>query len=294
MIDLLSVVLTLRSRRTASLPANLGRASHALFLRLLDAADPGLATRLHDKEGPRPFTCSNLWGARPSRGQVTVSPEETCSLRYTALTGELSQFWLERMLPALPEEVELDRQPFRVVSATVDQDEHLWAGTDSYQDLSAPHLLAQAPILRQWTLRFASPTAFRSKGMTVPLPLPDLVFGSLVDRWNCWSPVALSSEVRRFASEQVAVGGYRLQTRALPFKEGGLQIGAVGYCRYVSLSGDRYWRAVLSVLADYAFFAGVGYQTTKGMGQARRLPGREHQVEQAVHCPVPDSTGLAR
>lgn len=69
-------------------PANLGRASHALFLRLLALADAALATQLHDAEGPRPFTCSNLWGARPVRGEMAISLEETYFLRYTLLSAD--------------------------------------------------------------------------------------------------------------------------------------------------------------------------------------------------------------
>ncbi len=275
MSDLLSVVLTLQPRRAVVVPANLGRASHALFLRLLALADAALATQLHDAEGPRPFTCSNLWGARPVRGEMAISPEETYFLRYTLLSAELSQVWLQQVLPVLPREVDLDNEVFAVRAVTVDSEEHPWAGSSSYQELSAPFLLAQVPIPRRWTLHFASPTAFRSQGMTVPVPMPDLVFGGLLERWNLWSPVTLNPQVRRFASERVAVGGYRLRTKALPFKGGGLQIGAVGYCRYVALSGDQYWRAMLSVLAAYAFYAGVGYQTTKGMGQARWRGDRE-------------------
>lgn len=267
--NLLSIVLTLQPQRETALPANLGRASHALFLRLLTAADPDLTARLHDADGPRPFTCSNLWGARSAGGQIAVSPEKTYSLRYTTLTGELSQTWRDQVLPALPEQVDLDGEPFQVISTTVDPEAHPWAGASSYEKLAAPYLLAQAPLPRQWRLRFASPTAFRSKGMTVPMLLPDLVFGSLVDRWNLWSPVAISPEVRGFAAERVAVGGFRLETRALPFKGGSLQIGALGHCRYVMLGDDRYWRAAISALAAYAFYAGVGYQTTKGMGQVR-------------------------
>jgi len=44
----------------------------------------------------------------------------------------------------------------------------------------------------------------------------------------------------------------------------------VGYCRYTLLRADPYWVGVLQALTDYAFYAGVGYQTTTGMGQARR------------------------
>ena len=36
-------------------------------------------------------------------------------------------------------------------------------------------------------------------------------------------------------------------------------------------SSDRYWLAVLSVLAAFALYSGVGAMTTMGMGQAREV-----------------------
>jgi CRISPR-associated endoribonuclease Cas6 len=109
--------------------------------------------------------------------------------------------------------------------------------------------------------------------MNVPLPLLDLVFGSLLDRWQAFAPLALNPDLRRFAAEQVAVARYRLRTRALPFKPGAMQVGFSGECLFVALRRDRYWLSVLHLLADFAFYAGVGYQTSMGMGQARGLRG---------------------
>jgi CRISPR-associated endoribonuclease Cas6 len=123
-------------------------------------------------------------------------------------------------------------------------------------------------------LSFATPTTFRSGGKNVPLPLPELVFGSLLDRWQAFAPLAVNPELRRFAAEQVAVARYRLRSRVLPFKPGAMQVGFTGECHYVALRRDRYWLSVLHLLAGFAFYAGVGYQTSVDMGQARALTER--------------------
>jgi CRISPR-associated endoribonuclease Cas6 len=49
-----------------------------------------------------------------------------------------------------------------------------------------------------------------------------------------------------------------------------VQIGFVGKCQYTALNRDRYWLGVIQLLTDFAFYAGIGYQTAVGMGQARR------------------------
>ena len=279
--DLAAIVLNLAPARSGTLPAAQARASRALFLRLTAGTDPALAERLHAEAQAKPFTCSDLWpgegrkAGRRTRSQsadgrrvdlVAVEAGERWTLRYTTLSAELTGLWLERVLPGLPGTFTFGDLPFTVEGWTTQGDEHAWAGCISYADLSAPYLLSQVQAPTRWSFSFASPTAFRSGGMTVPLPLPDLLFGSLLDRWNAWSPVALPAEARRFAQECVAVSNYRLRSRAVPGKAGRVLRGAVGRCDYTAVNRDRYWCSALSVLAAYAFYSGAGYQTTQGMG----------------------------
>jgi len=284
--DLSATILTLTPVQAGTLPATQGRASRALFLRLVAQADPALAERLHAEAQVKPFTCGDLWPgegvksgrrtrSRSANGRrfdlVAVQTGETWTLRYTTLSPELTTLWLGQVLPSLPETFTFGDLGFSVQGATVKADEQPWAGCISYTDLSAPYLLSQVQAPARWSFSFASPTAFRSGGMTVPIPLPDLFFGSLLDRWNATSTVALPAEARRYAAECVAVSNYRLRSRAVPGKDGAVQRGAVGRCDYTALNRDRYWCSVLSVLASFAFYSGAGYQTTQGMGVCKWL-----------------------
>jgi len=261
---LTSLVLFVRAEQAARLPANLGRAAQALLLRLIQAQDAALSARLHDEDGPRPYTASNLVLGRRING---------------SLTEEVSAC-LVRLAEHPPRVLDMDGCSLRVVAATLDAAVHPWAGQSDYQTLATQHLLAgaHAPAARI-ALEFASPTAFRSSGRYVPLPLPELVFGSLLERWQAFAPLALSPEVRRFAAEAVVVSRYLLRTRSLPAKEGGLHIGFIGQVSFSALNRDRYWLSVLNLLASYAFFSGVGYGTAAGLGQVRRV------------CPSPGAAG---
>jgi CRISPR-associated endoribonuclease Cas6 len=288
MTDLCSTVVTLTPTQEATFPANQGRAVYALFLCLVDGADTALAARLHEEAQVKPFTCSSPWRASPSSTPpqarealyshaedgrrvrlARAAPGETWLLRCTTLTTELTRLWIEKVLPDLPAEVAFGEAAFRVQEATTSAGEHPWAGHISYADLASPYLLGGQPAPTRWRLDFASPIAFRSGGKTVPLPLPDLLFGSLLDRWNAWSPVALNTEVRRFAEECLAINRYRLRSRAWPGKGGAVHRGAVGRCEYVALNKDRYWCSTISTLAAFALYGGAGYQTTQGMGMCR-------------------------
>jgi len=272
MSDLVSLVVTVRPAQPVTLPGHLGRAAHALLLRWLNEADPALAQTWHDADGPKPFTCSSLIGAGRMQGDHlrALTPENTYWLRLTSLDPTVSA----RLLAVCddpPPTVELDGVILPVESITADPAAHPWAGTATYEQLAAPYLLARQPGPRRLTLSFVSPTTFRQREMNMPLPLPELVFGGLADRWNAFSPVTISPEVRRYAAECVGISHFALRSRSVPLKDGGLQVGVTGQARYVAVTYDRYWTSLLGLLADFAFYAGVGRLTTVGLGQCRRL-----------------------
>lgn len=139
---LTSLVFTLATERPQTLPPHLGRASHALLLRFIQSVDPSLAEALHAPDRPRPFTCSTLWGARRRAGNLQLSPDETYHLRFTGLTEQVSAH-LQTLAEAPPETVELDNARLQVVGATIKPAEHPWARSATYEELSAPYLLAR-------------------------------------------------------------------------------------------------------------------------------------------------------
>jgi CRISPR-associated endoribonuclease Cas6 len=267
-MDLLSLILTLRPTQPAPLPPRLGRAAHAILLARIDASNPTLAQELHDSDGPKPFTCSNLMG--PREGDL-LSPEQTYTLRYTALTASVAEELQRLFTPG--DLLTFEGLDLSVEATAHDPEEHPWAGSDDYQALAARHLLPSQPVFQTtWPFLLASPTAFQSQGLTQALPLPALFFGSLVQRWNAFAPLALpADEVRRYAEEMVVVSRFSLRSAPGWERGRGMRIGAIGKVTYRALNRDRYWLAVLSALAEYARYAGVGAMTTAGMGQVRKL-----------------------
>lgn len=268
---LIAITLRLRSPTNVTLPTDLGRAAYAALLHRLGELDASLAAQLHDDSGPKPFTCSSLLNAPARREGLHIRADQPYFLRVTGLTPLVSAALEEGILRNPPSVWELDHHPFEVVEAMCDAAQDPWSGRDSYENLAAGHLLPGEPFSRSLMLHFATPTSFRSQNINLPLPLPGLVFGSLAERWNSFSPVGISPEARRFGEEMVAISQYRLESRAVSHKSGSLRIGGVGEVAYRALNDDRYWLGVLHLLASFARFSGVGVQTTTGMGQVRQL-----------------------
>lgn len=279
---LLSLVCHVRPERPATLPPHLGRAAHAALLRLLHEADPSLAAQLHDEDGPKPFTCTSLVGPRGRAGEV--EPRGRYWLRFTALNDAVAHA-LDAWARGGSQQVELDGVAFAVEEIARTPAQHPWAAESTYEELAARWLIPRPPggeaeqaVPWRIGLQFTTPTAFRSGGKQIPVPLPDLVFGSLVERWNAYAPITLAEEARRYGAECVAISRYVLRSRAVGYKESAIKVGATGECWYSALNRDHYWLAVLNLLADFAFWSGVGAQTAIGMGQVRRLRSAEHQM----------------
>ena len=211
-----------------------------------------------------------------------VQTEQQGWLRFTGLTEALSQFLLA-LAQNPPRSVELDRVILGLKSATLNPAEHSWANAVSYQDFAAPFLLGSHSQIRhsQIRLQFVSPTTFRSRQRYIPFPLPERVFGSLLQRWQAFAPIALNPGIERFAAEMVVAHRFEIRTKSVPYKldrqsnasaanrRGNCQIGFTGKITYSALNRDRYWLSMLHLLGSYAFYSGVGYQTTTGLGQAR-------------------------
>jgi CRISPR-associated endoribonuclease Cas6 len=268
---LIAIVLTLTSPTDATLPAHLGRANYAATLAALQRLNPALGPALHDGEGIKPLTCSGLLTGAGDHDQIRLRAGATCYVRMTGLTPLASEALAAALLHSPPPTWPLAGHEFVVSNVCCDADQEPWSGQTTYETLAAAQLLQPEGLSRKVSLLFHSPTAFQSKGMHIPVPLPNLVFGSLVDRWNAFSPVTLSPEVRRFGEELVALSNYRLESQVVVQKNGAPLIGGVGRATYTALGGDRYWLATMQMLADFALYSGVGVKTTIGLGQVRRV-----------------------
>lgn len=273
---LVSIVVELVSKRNVSLPSHLGRANHAALLRQISLFDPALSRRLHDLDGPKPFTCSSILGAVMRRDELWVEGGRPYTIRFTGLTADVSAAIQRCWLETPPDAWVLDDHLFRVNRVLTDGEDG-WSGQSTYTTLVDRYLTQPVLASPRLTLEFASPTAFKSDNVTMPLPLSDLVLGSLATRWQAFSNEPVRLAMRQFAAQHVAVSWFDLHSQAVDHKNRALRVGATGRVAYTVLNNDYLLTA--NVLADFALYAGVGVQTAAGMGQCRRLGPRTHGGE---------------
>lgn len=224
-----------------------GQAAYGFLLELCRRFEPALSRAIHDGEGLKPLSVSPLSVAD---GAVSFS------------CGTLDS----RATAGVAAAIEAARNAGRPLAlagaeARIESAETLCS---SYADLHD-----RASQGRSIELQFASPTLFRRAGASIVLPQPELLFQSLLRTWNAFAPMQFPPhDQAEFA--RIMISGHSIHTRLVDFGSYTL-LGFVGSVRYL-LPEDMHQilRRTINCLADYAFYAGVGYRTTMGMGVCRR------------------------
>lgn len=262
MTEMSSVTLVLQPQRDILVPAWLGRAAQANFLRALETVHPVFSRAIHDAPGARQFTSSSLIGARKQGDQAYLRQGDTLRLRYTTLHPHLTALFHAHILPQWSERgICLHGHRVPVVKL---QTRGGWNDQIDYVQL-VDDALAHDLI----TLLFTSPTAFkRTGGFITPLPQPELVFGSLFNRWNAFAPFRLPDWLYDTAHADVVIDQIQIQTETITFAGGrkGVVPGFTGRVTYRLLCSEEA-RRYLHALAGFAKYGGVGIKTTVGMGQ---------------------------
>ncbi|MDZ8054075.1 MAG: CRISPR system precrRNA processing endoribonuclease RAMP protein Cas6 [Aulosira sp. ZfuVER01] len=249
-----SIVVEVAAAEMGDMPFTLSRALHALVIKWLAAANPALAEAVHNSQNS-PLTISGLLGNR-RQGGVRVG--DYFYFRIGLLDGSLIEPLMQGFEKSETESLVLADFPFVLRNMYALPGTHQLAGAADYALLFNP-----AQVLHEIELNFLSPTSFKQNQNVQTFPLPELVFNSLHRRWNIFAPEQYQIPNCEW---NALVTAYELKTYALKM-EGGSEIGAQGWVRYRFNSPEM--ARIATILANFAFFAGVGRKTAMGMGQTQ-------------------------
>jgi len=261
-----------------------GKVLHGLFYEILQKASAAKGDEVHSVVGLKPFSTALLLNERQRRAEFIRAGEEI-KIRFAFLDDSLYPLLARYFLSAADLTFDLVRTELTVarILATPQSGEE-WAGCATFEEIYE-HASEEE---KQFSFHFATPTFFKRGGgptypdLIVPLPFPDLVFGSLLRNWNQFSPSSFveANLLKEICSHHLEMTHHRItsQLARLVFQrdEGQYRTttfpGFVGSCsfRLVELH-DRTVIKTLNALADFAFYAGVGAKTTMGFGVARRV-----------------------
>ncbi|MBO3464262.1 CRISPR system precrRNA processing endoribonuclease RAMP protein Cas6, partial [Aetokthonos hydrillicola] len=129
-------------------------------------------------------SCSGICGSYTiSRDFLTFQPEEfyqlsLCGLQETAAKA-INSLNLEDSLEFLGAKFNVINREDTITS---------------YEELYTNLVANEPEAIRRFDLRFITPTAFTQHGVTLPLPIPTLIFRSWLERWNNFAPIYLGGD----------------------------------------------------------------------------------------------------
>jgi CRISPR-associated endoribonuclease Cas6 len=277
--SLRSFVLNMTAILPGTLDAAAGELVHAAFYAAIDAVDPALAKRMHDAQTRALFTLSPLHGYRRDAQsmQVRVAEGQSGWLRVTLLDDELAGAFFRTIqrqpLPIL----RLGDIILGVTDALGAPGSHPWSGYSTIDELAS---VDHAP--NAWVLEYASPTVIRwgeadNKARRIePFPLPRMAVAGLRTRWDRLAGATWGRAFEEWVERNVIVGRiWNWRTESFRF-QGQTYYGGLGKLEYRLLDPSNRANAIhFERLLRLAFFTGIGYKTTHGLGQVRLLSGDE-------------------
>jgi len=250
-----------------------GKHVHALFLDLVSSVDRDLGSFLHDQKAKKAFSLSPLqMGDRPDREYAlqwehkSAIPTRTpcwwrISLLDDSLFKNLTQLWLN-LNPKHPWHLgPADLQITSILSTP--RPNQPWANNSTYTQIYSQ----ASDQERQIDLLFCTPTTFRQHQFDCALPSKDLIFNSLLRRWNQYSSIEFNATV----IEPIFPSFFNIHTELVSDSRSKF-IGFVGVISFRILGEVQAMRIKqINALADFAFYSGVGRKTPMGMGMVRRF-----------------------
>lgn len=207
-------------------------------------------------------TCSGIVGNCDRSGDfITFFPNETYHLSLCGLKESSAKAIADL---DLGDSLKFLGAEFEVVDR---QDE-----ITSYESLYTKLVANEPEPLRKFELNFLTPTAFAQNHTHLPLPVPQLMFRSWLERWNHFAPVYLGSDdLITYLSNYIVITRHHISTTKIPMYQG----QCTGFTGKVALQAigkaDPLLANVAHLLVQYSTFAGTGIKTRLTMGQTNIL-----------------------
>jgi CRISPR-associated endoribonuclease Cas6 len=277
-----ALVIKLVAQEAGTLPSTVGELAHAAFYAAVQAVDPALAQQMHDAQRRSAFSLSPLYGywQSPQDGRIHVSQGQEGWLRLGLLDSRLFGVFMQHLLNSCQPSLHLGAVPFTITEVLGTPGSHLWTGYTTLDELRS---LVDTPD--RWVLEFASPTAIRwgsadnGRRRVEVFPQPRVAIAGLRTRWDRMTGETWGREFEDWVERNVAVGRiWHWETQTFSFQKQHY-VGGLGKLEYRLLDKTKDVNAAhLNRLFHLAFYTGIGYKTTHGLGQVRLLSVDDDQL----------------
>lgn len=240
------------------------------FLDVVRRADRVLSAELHTGDALRPYALSLLF---PRLGQERHKPITQITLRVACLDDRIYPVLLQMALePAWKAILRIGATEFSLARLDTTSEPHpAWVGFATVEDLlrRAEQAAATTNLIE---LEFVTPTVFaQGERGDVPFPMPEFVFGGLARRWNSMpdAPFQVSASFQEDVEKYVALAHFQGETSTVNIGDNLKKTGFVGRVAFRIRKPEL--ALTCHLLAETAFFTGLGAKTSRGLGCVRKM-----------------------
>ena len=260
-----TIIFTLRTHNAGSLPELPGRFLHAAVFSLISSIDEEAGIYWHDMSGIKPFTVG--LGYQHRRRDYVIQKGDILYLRINV--------WHRDLWYVLEEVLESMRVQIGPLQTTI-VDIHYEAPFD------LPLYEGNTLDLVQWRLEskpartiefeFLMPTMFNGTHGDITFPTAELIFASIVDKWNAGDVEDVLDKPRiKELCERVILSDWKGQTKRIYFGRDRGYTGFVGGFTFNLAKLSTEENQLITILALFGQHCGVGRLSSQGLGQVRVL-----------------------
>lgn len=258
--ELVAIALTLKPERDLNLHPQYTTQLHGWFLHHIRQINPQLSQQLHDGQGEKAFTISQLHGSIIAQGKAQhLSAHNTYQWQITALSRPLCDC-LRQWLDLPPTRLELNSGNYQIL------DFRLSYPPTTYAEIWQQSANSSTPL----ELTFTTATSFRKRGNHMPLPIPENLFHSYLRRWNHFSAQKFDQDpFLEWVNDNIVILRHDLRSAKVQAGKSGSVTGFLGSIQLGFTTKAKhhpeYIQLVRTLIACAPYFH-TGHKVTFGLG----------------------------
>ena len=260
-----TIFFTLHFNNRGSLPELPGRFLHAAVFSLISSIDEEAGDYWHDMPGIKPFTVRLDYQQR--RRNHVVQEGDILFLRINVWHRDL---WC--ILAEISESMRVQIGPLQatIIDVHCEAPFGLPLREENIFDLVQRRL--EAKPARKIEFEFLTPTLFNGTHGGITFPTAELVFASIVDKWNAGDVEDTLDKPRiKELCERIILSDWSGHTKRVYFGRDRGYTGFVGNFAFnlSKLSAEE--NQLITILALFGQHSGIGRLSSQGLGQIRAL-----------------------
>lgn len=260
-----TITLTLQTHNTSSIPEFSGRFLHAAAFSLISSVDEKAGNYWHDMSGIKPFTVRLDYQRR--RHNHVIQKGDILFLRINVWHRDL---WY--VLEEVSESMCVQIGPLQAMIVDVHYEAPFELPLYEENVLDLIQLRLEAKPARKIEFEFLTPTMFNGTHGDIIFPTAELIFASIVDKWNAGDIEDTLDKPRiKELCERIILTDWSGHTKRVYFGRDRGYTGFIGNFTFNLSKLSTEENQLITVLAFFGQHCGIGRLSSQGFGQVRVL-----------------------